>query len=343
MGHIPSRSCNLSLTDSSAYRSLNLGPGDVPFQLGPSHGKGWGAFATQKITPGDLIFEERPFFAIRKPLEHITEFDVRAGFQHLSPYKKQQFLCLLDNGTRPFTSMEKTFKENSFCLAAHPLAHGLFVILSRFNHSCIPNCKIPHEGLYKEQLQAYATRVVMPGEELTICYNPDFELRTTGERIQRLRFQCDCKACSIGTFFQRISDMRRTLLRGLDYLTRGEDVDGPRPVSEQPILNDPQVRRAAEELRIPLSTRLIAHVLRGFLLEEEGLLDHFMVERILPSVRVAAASFRTPSNARMAATVVAQKSWLGKVCAAFRLYGKEDDGDQEVAAGLRMAREAGRL
>lgn len=343
MGHIPSRSCNLSLTDSSAYRSLNLGPGDVPFELRPSHGKGWGAFATRKITPGDLIFEERPLFAIRKPLKHITEFDVRAGFQRLSPHKKQQFLCLLDNGTRPFTSMEKAFKENCFCLAAHPLAHGLFVILSRFNNSCIPNCKTPHEGLYKEQLQVYATRVIMPGEELTICYLPDLELRTAGERTQRLRFQCHCKACSSGTSFKRISDMRRTLLRGLHYLTHGEDVDGLRPVSERPILNDPQVRRAAEELRIPLSTRLIAHVLRGFLLEEEGLLDHLMVERILPGVRVVAASFRTPSNARMAAIVVAQKSWLGKVCAAFRLYGKEDDGDQEVAAELRMAREAERL
>lgn len=312
----------------------------MPFELRPSHGKGWGAFATRKITPGELILEEKPLFAIRKSLKHITEFDVRAGFQRLSPYKKQQFLCLLDNGTRPFTSMQKAFKENSFCLAAHPLAHGLFVICSRFNHSCIPNCKIPfHEG--KTQSQAYATRVIMPGEELTMCYLPDFEMRTTGERIARLRFECDCKACSIGTSFQRISDMRRTLLRGLAYLTHGEDVDGPRPVSERPILNDPEVRRAAEELRIPLSTRLIAHVLRGFLLEEEGLLDHLRAETILPSVRVAAASFRTPSNARMAAIVVAQKSWLGKVCAAFRLYGKEDDGDQEVAAGMRMAREAG--
>lgn len=293
--------------------------------------------------PGDLIFEERPLFAIRKPLKQITEFDARAGFQRLSPYKKQQFLCLLENGTRPFTSMEKAFTENSFCMAAHPLVHGLFVILSRFNNSCIPNCKTPHEGLYKEQFQLYTTRVIMPGEELTICYLPDLEMRTAGERTKRLRFQCDCKACSIGTSFQRISDMRRTLLRGLAYLTHGEDVDGPGPVSERPILNDPQVRKAAEELRIPLSTRLIAHLLRGFLLEEEGLLDHSRAEHILTSVRVAVASFRTPSNARMAANVVAQVSWLGKVCAAFRLYGKEDDGDQEVAAGMRMAREAERL
>lgn len=114
-------------------------------------------------------------------------------------------------------------------------------------------------------------------------------------------------------------------------------------MGRDPYRDDPQVRREAEELRIPLSTRLIAHVLRGFLPEEEGLLDHLMVERILPSVRVAVASFRTPSNARMAAIVSARKSWLGKVCAAFRLYGKEDDGDQEVAAGMRMAREAGCL
>lgn len=120
VGHFPSRSCILSLTDSSAYRSLNLGPGDVPFEFRPSQGKGWGAFATRKITPGDLIFEEEPLFAIRKPLKHITEVDVRAGLQRLSTYQKHQFMCLLDNITRPFTSMEKAFKESSFFLAVDP-------------------------------------------------------------------------------------------------------------------------------------------------------------------------------------------------------------------------------
>lgn len=90
VGHLPSRSCILSLTDSSAFHNLDLGPGDVPFELRPSHGKGWGGFATRKIMPGDLIFEEEPLFAIRKPLKDVTEIDVREAFQRLSTDQKRQ-------------------------------------------------------------------------------------------------------------------------------------------------------------------------------------------------------------------------------------------------------------
>ncbi|KAL1857613.1 hypothetical protein Daus18300_010253 [Diaporthe australafricana] len=158
------------------YRHLNLGPGDVPFELRPSPGKGWGAFATRKIQTGDLILKERPLFVIRKHHQYITELDVRAGFQQLSSREKQQFLGLLDNGDRAFTSMRKAFGENSFAVSGNPPAHGLLIILSRLNHSCIPNCKIPDTRVEQGQPQIYATRDIMPGDELTFCYSPNFEL-----------------------------------------------------------------------------------------------------------------------------------------------------------------------
>lgn len=315
----------------------------MPFELRPSPGKGLGAFATRKIQTGDLILKERPLLVIRKPHEYITEADARSGFQKLPPREKHQFLSLLDNGARAFTSMKKALSENSFPVSTNPPAWGLLIVLSRFNHSCIPNCKVPELSAEQNQLQIYATRVIMPGEELTICYNPDFELRTTLDRHQQLRFKCDCKACQIGAPFQRVSDMRRALLRGLHYITHGKDMDGQRQVHARSILSDPGVKSAAEEFRIPLSTRFIATALMGYLLEEEGLLDHFMVERILPSMRSTAGTFKTRRNAKIAAIVMAQQTWLGKVCTAFRLYGKEDAADQEIAAALRGAREAGLL
>ncbi|KAI7783514.1 hypothetical protein LA080_011643 [Diaporthe eres] len=256
------------------YRSLNIGPGDVL----------------------------KASFVVRKPHERITELDVQAGFHQLPPRQKQQFLCLRDNGTRAFTSMEKAFRENSFAVATNPPAHGLLIVLSRFNHSCLPNCKVPSDGPEKDQLQPYATMAVMAGEELTFCYNTDFELRTTQDRTQRLGFH----VCA-------------------------------------PVLGDPEVKKAAEELRIPQSTRLIAVVMMGFLLEEEDLMDQFMFERLRPSMKSVAALFQTASNARIAALVMAQSSWLGRVCMAFKLYGKEDGADQEIAAKLKMAREAGLL
>lgn len=315
----------------------------MPFELRPSPGKGWGVFATGNLTPGNLIFEERPLFVVRKPHKCITELDIQAGFHQLPPRQKQQFLYLRDNGTREFTSMEKAFREDSFAVATNPPAHGLFVVTSRFNHSCLPNCKVPDDGVEKDQLQLYATKAIKTGEELTFCYNTDFELRTAQDRAKRLGFQCGCKACLSGTLFHQASEMRRTLLRGLHYLTHGKDVDGPMPASSRPFLSDPEVKKAAEELSIPQSTRLIAVVMMGFLLEEEGLMDRFMFERLRPTVESVAASFQTASNSHIAALVVAQASWLGRVCMAFKLYGKEDEADQEISAKLRMARDAGLL
>ncbi|KAH8784886.1 hypothetical protein F5883DRAFT_533723 [Diaporthe sp. PMI_573] len=153
--------------------------------------------------------------------------------------------------------MKQPFKENSFTVSTTHHAHGLFIVLSRFNHSCIPNCKIPMADnvIQKNDLQIYAIKTIMPGEELTFCYNPMYEYRTAKERAQQLGFQCDCKACLIGTPFQQVSDMRRVLMRGLYYIRRGEDIDGPTPGPGCTFRIDPEVKRAVEELTLPMSTR----------------------------------------------------------------------------------------
>ena len=172
--------------------------------------------------------KEKAIFVIRKPHEAITEADVQRSFQQLSPRDKQQFLCLRENASRPFTQMAEACAENSFEISqSEPIAtpaHGLFLLMSRFNHSCIPSSKIPTTS--GETIRIYATRNITAGEEITFSYNSDFECRTRNDRHEKLRFVCDCKACLLGTPFQKLSDQRRTLIRGLQYLTRGEDIDG---------------------------------------------------------------------------------------------------------------------
>lgn len=311
---------------------------DAPFKLRPAPGKGWGAFATRKLAPGQLIIEDKPLLVIPKSHKHITESDVMSRFQRLPPRDKHRFLSLRNNGDREFTSMKKAFTENAFGVSNTHHVHGLFVFLSRFNHACVPNCKVPMAGtvIQTNRLHIYATRTVMPSEKLTFCYNSIYDYMIAKDRTQRLGFQCDCKACLIGTPFQRASNMRRTLLRGLYFLKEGEDINWPRPVSMPPVLSDPQVRRAAEGFTLPLSTRFIASTMRAFLLEEEGLMDQFIIELLgLSDKELVVASFKTASNAQVAAVVMAQKSWLGKLCAVFKLLGKKDGADREVAAVLQ--------
>lgn len=176
----------------------------------------------------------------------------------------------------------------------------------------------------------------MTGEEITFCYNPDFECSNRYERHQTLRFACDCKACLPETPFQQLSDMRRTFMRGLQYLTLGVDLNGQRQVSTSPIIVDSNLKKAAEDFRIPLSARLIYDLLGMFLLEEEGLLDDFMVERIYPGIMNIASFFQTESIASIARLAMTQKTLLEKFCMALRLYGRADVADHAVAEMLRM-------
>jgi hypothetical protein len=168
-----------------------------------------------------------------------------------------------------------------------------------------------------------------------IIRSTDFECRTRHDR-QALRFVCDCKACLTGTPFQQLSDMRRTLIRGLQYLTLGVDLNGQRQGSASPIIVDSKLKKAAEDFSIPLSARLIYNLLVVYLLEEEGLLDDFMVERFNPGILQTTALFKTESNARIARLAITQETWLEKFCMAFRLYGRGDVADHAIAVGLRM-------
>ncbi|KAF2190968.1 SET domain-containing protein [Zopfia rhizophila CBS 207.26] len=327
------------MSQNHPYRSLQL-PGDAPFELKPSPGKGWGAFATRRINRGATILRERPLFVVRKSNEQITEEDVRTAFQHLPPSAKQQFSHLRDNACVPFTHMTEAFAENSFAIsnsvgpqASISPVHGLFLLHSRFNHSCIPNSKIPNTN--NEIIASFATRDIMAGEEITFCYNTDFECRNRHERHQALRFICDCKACLPGTPFQQLSDMRRTFIRGLQYLTLGKDLNGQKQGSVSPIIVDPKLKKAAEDFSIPLSSRLFYNLLVMYLLEEEGLLDDFMAERLHPSILNIKALFITERNARIATLAMAQETWLEKFCMALRLYGRADVADHAVAEGLR--------
>ncbi|KAK3380344.1 hypothetical protein B0T24DRAFT_190996 [Lasiosphaeria ovina] len=324
------------------YRQLPV-PSDAPFELKPSSGKGWGAFATRRIERGALILSEEPLFTIRKPHAEITEEDVVRAFQQLPASRKPLFFLLRDNASGNFRRAEHAFAENSFNMAGEDHGgrqrdgpRGLFLLHSRFNHSCVPNTKIPTSNREISHVQSFAIRDILPGEEITFSYESDFGCMTREERHRQLRFPCRCDVCQAGTTFQQLSDMRRRLVRGLQYLQIGKDLDGRKQeASDRPLITDIQLKRAAETGSIPLSSRLIYGVLVMVLTEQEGLLDDFLAERLSPSIRAAAAMFRTESNARLAKLAMAQETWLERLCVAFRLYGRADAADAALAEALR--------
>jgi hypothetical protein len=130
--------------------------------------------------------------------------------------------------------------------------------------------------------------------------------------------------------------MRRTLIRGLQYLTLGVDLNGQRQGSASLIIVDSNLKKTAEDFSIPLSARLIYDLLVMSLLEEEGLLDDFMVERLHPGILQTTALFQIGSNARIARQAMAQETWQEKFGMAFGLYGRGDAADHATAVGLQM-------
>jgi SET domain-containing protein len=127
-----------------------------------------------------MILREKPLSVIRKSHEEITEEDAWTTFQRLVASEKLQFLRLSDNASKLFTYMTQACPENSFAISNSigpqfndPPIHGLFLLHSCFNHSCIPNSKVPITS--KEILASFAIRDIVAGEEITFCYNTDFE------------------------------------------------------------------------------------------------------------------------------------------------------------------------
>ncbi|KAI1381783.1 hypothetical protein F4677DRAFT_3840 [Hypoxylon crocopeplum] len=318
------------------YRSIRV-PSDAPFELRPSPGKGWGAFATRRIERGALILREEPLFVDRKPGAEITRQDASEAFRQLTPSQKQQCMLLRDNASKGFTSMLAAFTQNSFTSNPDngPPHHGLYLLLSRFNHSCIPNSYVSYKG--DEVTASYATRHIVVDEEITTCYKRGLECQTRRKRHEALHFVCECKACLPGTPFHKLSEVRRQLIRGLSYLTKGVDIDGKRQTSVSPIITDPRLKMAAETHRIPLSSILIYEHLIVVLLEEEDLLCDVLVERISLKLLRLVNLFQTEDNARIARLTMAQGTWLERLDMAFRLDGRGDAYDCGYASLLRYA------
>lgn len=100
---------------------------------------------------------------------------------------------------------------------AEPDGH---LFCSRFNHPRVPNADVVESPSRRSNYapEIDAARPTARGEEITINH------LTT--HIHRSAGTWDCPACNMSDPFHSISDMRRALPRGLDYLLNGIDAPG---------------------------------------------------------------------------------------------------------------------
>ncbi|TLD36300.1 mynd finger and set [Venturia nashicola] len=92
-------------------------------------------------------------------------------------------------------------QTNGFQLPAEgkwPECRGLFIEISRINHSCVPNCAQRWDGKKRVMIIVPVRRIEV-GEEITVTYLVNVEVMVVKERRESLMkdfgFWCECERC----------------------------------------------------------------------------------------------------------------------------------------------------
>ena len=153
--------------------------------------KGQGLVATANLPVGTTIIEESPLITAEKvvvdPLEIVTKF------RGLADEQKNQVLSLHDPGRTSFQGKNtpsvfadegekklfRIFSANSIELCGHPEMNvnkiGLYLTISRINHSCAPNVVWSwlHRDKSRSVKQVKVCRKIREGEEILASYTVD--------------------------------------------------------------------------------------------------------------------------------------------------------------------------
>ncbi|KAK8063564.1 hypothetical protein PG996_008216 [Apiospora saccharicola] len=328
------------------YRKLKI-PENAPVELKPIPGKGWGMFATRDIHPNEIVLEEKSLFVISDlsdlcPLED----EIRVEVEALDEDEQEQFFSLRRNGSELFDTLEEAFWANNFTQIGtdFPDDGGLQLLMSRFNYSCTPNAMIPNfkgfDDMDPETTVIISTKRIPAGTEITFSYNMAamYYLRRDERRIA-LPFHCLCEACNEDDpNVTYISDLCRTLLRGLDSLLHmgfSRGVKDTVDTEANPVILNPGLRAAAADCNILHSTRFIGYILIPCLLEVERNLGIHTSGIYCGDVEELASRFKSPANIHIANEVLQQPWWADRLLVALHLWNRADDGDVENAALAR--------
>ena len=171
--------------------------------------KGLGVVAKRDLPKGTRIIKETPVLFSDWDMESIHRI-----YRSLDESKRREIerLCHAPVQRGPMNPVDlyNVWK-------AIPSRHaGILLLISRINHSCVPNAILyPHMTL--QQIVIHLTRNVRAGEEITISYCDPCHLPTSDERNKQLQtlyhFTCSCPAC---TTDKAASDRRRAELRNTD-------------------------------------------------------------------------------------------------------------------------------
>jgi len=208
-------------------------------------GKGTGLVASCDLQPGVLLLAEAPLLTVPW-WQRLTQFNrtrerselLSKQLLDLSKEKQDGFWrladCKAEPGEKP--SIDGIWRTNNFALgpSGPKTNNGLFLKISRFNHSCRPSAEFSWNPVRKRQ-EVRVVRPIMCGREITVSYFS--HLVAAQDRLSRKKylqtyygFPCDCVACSLDEQEGKEDDEQRAKvveladrIEGLLYDEESED------------------------------------------------------------------------------------------------------------------------
>lgn len=176
--------------------------------------RGYGTFGTRRIWEGEQIFVEKPLLTVDQ-----TEFSFPTGMDKDEVDRRAKSM-LASSISNELDRLDESLRDQFYQLStapnhmSEPKALGIFLtnamrtstsgtsavfkLVSRINHSCMPNV-IHRWNEVHQELTLHAACDIEPGTELSIAYNIGRGL-TREARQAKLRlsfgFLCDCDLCS---------------------------------------------------------------------------------------------------------------------------------------------------
>ncbi|KAK7018369.1 SET domain-containing protein 5 [Favolaschia claudopus] len=187
---------------------------------------GLGMFAAQNVPVGGIIAVERPMIVVPYiiALQSHAEVDFYTALLHrLSPDAVANFMELAN--CKPAAECDMLvgiMRTNSIGITLNvpggphpelPTHRGIFLNISRCNHSCGPNARWQWDAA-SFSLSLVALRPIEAGDEITVAYVPPTISRS--ERRAQLKslynFSCRCEFCARPAALTSRSDAARTEL-----------------------------------------------------------------------------------------------------------------------------------
>ncbi|KAL4972791.1 hypothetical protein BDW66DRAFT_154434 [Aspergillus desertorum] len=187
--------------------------------------RGSGLFAKALIPRGTRIIAEPALLRVSDSANvHATA--ILHAYEQLPPQKQEQYLSLHAHASnthkkhferelqQEFSQLPALHRMVLSIYAANAFT-GVFLLTSRINHSCLPNCSAAYNRSLEEET-VHAVRDIRAGEELTVRYVETSRARAQRQsELAKWGFRCGCEVCE-DTLEGRMREEKRMQLFQLD-------------------------------------------------------------------------------------------------------------------------------